>query len=659
MSRDATNRPSRPPDKLASGVRAESPRAADLAGDTTPPDETLPATNARTALGLALQSVPSRFDIIGHLDEGGMGEVLLAVDQPLARIVAVKRLHARLEHNLEQRARFTREVRTQSRLNHPGVVPLFEAGSNQGLPYFAMKRVHGRVLSEILASSRLGDEATLRSFDQHRLLHDFARLAWTVAFAHSKGVVHRDIKPSNVMLGEYGEVYLLDWGVASHPRGDGSPVTPLGDAPADLTDPTQALGTPAYMSPEHARGGGEVEPSSDVFALGSILFEVLTLKRLNPGSGANEAMQLAATPTEQRARELMTAAAVAPQLQDLVLRAIAFEAPLRPSARELAISIERFLSERIDFEDRRQRAEAKREQAVRILANAEQGNVLEALRALNHASALTPDDKDAPALLARLLLRADALDPRYREDLNARLQVHRTDAVRWSVRAMLPIGVFAGLLVWFAGGLKLAILPAMVSFLLLAGWLTRASKQARVPDWHYYVSGPLGALAAASLAVVAGPFALPPLGVLAHFPLLFMNSRADRRMRAIQIAIALAAIYVPFGLQLAGIIPSTYHTENGAFVITPIGLEVSSTKLWLFVAGGSLILTSATLVLLGRLSQQMERAQRKLFAQRWVLSRMVPRLVEPVEAETMTSGEAVTSVVASVEASRVKSRAPD
>src|SRR5690606_23606121 len=156
MSRDATEQPSTGSEELASAVRSDDSRAA---------DETLPATNARTALGLALQSQPTRFDMIGHLDEGGMGEVLLAVDQPLARVVAVKRLHARLEHNLEQRARFTREVRIQSRLNHPGVVPLFEAGSNQGLPYFAMKRVHGRVLSEILASSRLGDEATLRRFD--------------------------------------------------------------------------------------------------------------------------------------------------------------------------------------------------------------------------------------------------------------------------------------------------------------------------------------------------------------------------------------------------------------------------------------------------------------------------------------------------------------
>ncbi|MCA9641562.1 MAG: serine/threonine protein kinase, partial [Myxococcales bacterium] len=451
MSRDATRRPSAPPEELASGVRVETlhpngeapvPKAPS-ASSSLAADETLAATNTRTALGIALQSRPTRFDPIGHLDEGGMGEVLLAVDKPLSRLVAVKRLHARLEHNLEQRARFTREVRIQSRLNHPGVVPLFEAGSNQGLPYFAMKRVHGRVLSEILASSRLGDEATLQRFDQHRLLQDFARLAWTVAFAHSQGVVHRDIKPSNVMLGEYGEVYLLDWGVASQPRSDASVVTPLGNAPADLTDPTQALGTPAYMSPEHARGGGEVEPSSDVFALGAILFEVLTHKRLNPGSGANEAMQLAATPTERRALELMTTAGTPPPLQDLVLRTIAFEANERPSARELATSVERFLAERIDFEDRRQRAEAEREQAVRLLANSEQGHVLDALRALNRASALSPNESDAPSLLARLLLRADALDPRYLIDLDSRLQAHRTDAARWSLRAMLPVGVFA------------------------------------------------------------------------------------------------------------------------------------------------------------------------------------------------------------------------
>ncbi|MCA9632184.1 MAG: protein kinase, partial [Myxococcales bacterium] len=540
--------------------------------------------------------------------------------------------HARLEHNLEQRARFTREVRIQSRLNHPGVVPLFEAGSNQGLPYFAMKRVHGRVLSEILASSRLGDESTLERFDQYHLLQDFTRVAWTVAFAHSRGVVHRDIKPSNVMLGEYGEVYLLDWGVASERPRDASPVTPLGTAPADLTDPSQALGTPAYMSPEHARGGAGPEPSSDVFALGAMLFEVLTLKRLNPGSGANEAMQLAAAPIERRALEVMNTAQVPPRLQDLVLRAVAFDSDERPSARELALSVERFLADRIDVEDRRQRAEAERDRAIQLLAEREEGQVLSALRALNHASALTPDDDDAPTLLARLLLRADELDPRYRDDLGSRLQAHRTDAVRWSLRAMVPVGLFAGMLLWVTGGALLAVSPAILSFVLLAAWLGRASRLTRVPDWHYYVSGPLGALAAASLTVVAGPFALPPLGVLAHFPLLFMNSRAEARMRATQIAVALSAIYLPFCLQLTGVLPSTYLMENGHLVISPIGFEVSPTRLWWFVAGGSLVLTTATLVFLGRLSQKLERAQRQLFAQRWVLSRMVPRLGNSLES---------------------------
>ncbi len=628
IRRDAT------PEPAHAGADAPVPVAA-----SHDPEETLPATNAHTSLGLALQSQPGRFELIGHLDQGGMGEVLLAVDQPLARQVAVKRLHARLEHNLEQRARFTREVRIQSRLNHPGVVPLFEAGSNQGLPYFAMKRVRGRVLSEILASCRLGDEASLKRFDQFRLLRDFSRLAWTVAFAHSQGVVHRDIKPSNVMLGDYGEVYLLDWGVASERRGDISFVAPVDGAPAELTDPRHALGTPAYMSPEHTRGGADLQPSSDVFALGAILFEVLTHKRLNPASGANEAIQLAGTPAKPRALELMATTHVADHLQDLVIRATAFAPEDRPSARELATSIERFLADRVDSEDRRERAGEKRRQAIELLARRGEGNVLAALRALNHASALTPDDDDAQTLLARVLLRADQADPRYVEELGSRLQAHRTDAVRWSLRAMLPVAVFVGMLVWLAGGLPLAILPAIVSFALLAAWLTRASRQARVPDWHYYVSGPLGALAAASLTVVAGPFALPPLGVLAHFPLLFMNSRAGRRMRAIQITIALATIYVPFALQLTGVLPSSYHMENGRFVITPIGFQTSPDHLWWFVAGGCLVLTMATLVFLGRMSQQMERAQRQLFAQRWVLSKMVPRLGAQLGASEPATSE--------------------
>ncbi|MGH7514735.1 MAG: serine/threonine-protein kinase [Gemmatimonadales bacterium] len=216
-----------------------------------------------------------RYEIRGVVGEGGMGTVYRALDRALDREVALKVLRADLAAP-EAEGRLRREARILGRLEHPGIVPVHDVGTlADGRVFYVMKLVRGDRLESYLRSASLTD--TLRLF---------LRVCETVGFAHAHGVVHRDLKPSNIMVGPFGEVLVLDWGIARliHPEGDSHP-TPAepavsdggSDAPATAEDepdtsPGTVLGTPGFMAPEQAQGWMQlVGPRSDVFALGAIL----------------------------------------------------------------------------------------------------------------------------------------------------------------------------------------------------------------------------------------------------------------------------------------------------------------------------------------------------------------------------------------------------
>jgi serine/threonine-protein kinase len=225
--------------------------------------------------------------LLGELARGGMGVVLKGRDPGLGRDVAVKVL---LESNKEKPdlvRRFVEEAQIGGQLQHPGVVPVYELGSfGDGRPYFTMKLVKGKTLAELLAER---DTATN---DLPRFLGIFEQVCQTMAYAHSRDVIHRDLKPSNVMVGSFGEVQVMDWGLAKVlPKGGVVDDAAAGKAAthatviatarvlsdSDLSQAGSVMGTPAYMAPEQARGEGEfVDRRADVFALGSILCEVLT-----------------------------------------------------------------------------------------------------------------------------------------------------------------------------------------------------------------------------------------------------------------------------------------------------------------------------------------------------------------------------------------------
>ncbi len=208
-----------------------------------------------------------------EIGRGGFGVVYEAVDGDLDRRVAVKVLRSGREAR-----RFLLEAKVQGGLEHPGVVPIHELGrTSEGLPWFAMKRIRGRSLAEAIADlARRGPPAD----DRFRLLAPFLRVCDTLRFAHARGVVHRDLKPANVMIGEFGEVLVMDWGIAASSGGRAEAPEPAGPDEGDLgstTRPGEILGTPAYMAPEQVDPTiGPPDARTDVYALGAMLHEILT-----------------------------------------------------------------------------------------------------------------------------------------------------------------------------------------------------------------------------------------------------------------------------------------------------------------------------------------------------------------------------------------------
>jgi eukaryotic-like serine/threonine-protein kinase len=227
----------------------------------------------------AIPHVLGRYRVLGEIARGGMGVVLLAYDDALDRELAIKLLSPNISPDSEAGRRFAQEARVAGHLDHPGIIPIYESGSlPDGRTYFVMPVVRGCTLASLLA-----DRPNPRH-DLNRWLTTFERVCVAIAYAHAKGVVHRDLKPANVMLGEFGQVVVMDWGVAAVGP---SPTTP------DNGPGFWVFGTPAYMAPEQARGAAEADPRADIFGLGAVLCEILTGHPPFLGSGAATATQQA------------------------------------------------------------------------------------------------------------------------------------------------------------------------------------------------------------------------------------------------------------------------------------------------------------------------------------------------------------------------------
>jgi WD40 repeat protein/tRNA A-37 threonylcarbamoyl transferase component Bud32 len=274
----------------------------------------------------------AHYDVLGEFGRGGLGRVLRARDRRTGRIVAVKEA---LRATPGLLARFAREALVTANLQHPSIIPGYEVGRwFTGEPFYAMKLVAGRSLAEAAKQT-----TTLR--ERIALLAHMIAVADALAYAHGERVIHRDLKPANVLIGDYGETVVIDWGLAKR-LGDADDLeSDDGDASDGKTVAGSVMGTPGYMAPEQARGE-PVDERADVYAIGAMMYEVLSGKRpFADTTSIDEVLRLAA---ERRPPPLATLDPEIPaELAAIVARAMAFDRERRyRDARALAEDLKRF-----------------------------------------------------------------------------------------------------------------------------------------------------------------------------------------------------------------------------------------------------------------------------------------------------------------------------
>ncbi|MEM8945500.1 MAG: protein kinase [Planctomycetota bacterium] len=293
-----------------------------------------------------------RFKILRLHQKGGLGRVSIALDEELNREIALKEILASHADNLENRTRFIREAEITGALQHPGVVPVYSLGKfADGRPYYAMRFIRGMNLQDALQDyHKLETDAAEKQLRFRQLLGSFVDVCDAIEYAHSRGVIHRDLKPSNVMLGDYGETLVVDWGLAKS-LGDGFetedsmvvPVTTSESASSTQTLVGRVVGTPSFMSPEQAAGRLDaLGPCSDIYSLGATLYHLATGKV--PFQGTEEVV-LANVQTGRFAQPREVNPSVPKALASVILKAMSRQSSERyQSARELAEDIERYLA---------------------------------------------------------------------------------------------------------------------------------------------------------------------------------------------------------------------------------------------------------------------------------------------------------------------------
>ena len=230
-------------------------------------------------------------------------------DTATGRNIAIKRLQAQVATDEKERRRFLREARVTAQLPHPNTVPVYEIGfDDDGNLYFTMKKIAGEDMFKILQRLSWGDKTTSENYPLERLLDMVIQASLALAYAHVHGVIHRDVKPENIWVGNFGEVILLDWGVAKvwgrveSPVGMPEPAESFDDSDGGLllNDPQQLQtltltgqrpGTPLYMSPEQVQGHKYLDERTDVFSMGVVLYELLTFKGPFRGQNINETFE--------------------------------------------------------------------------------------------------------------------------------------------------------------------------------------------------------------------------------------------------------------------------------------------------------------------------------------------------------------------------------
>jgi serine/threonine-protein kinase len=607
-------------------LEAHYPTTQVESGDT---DGNPGSTRAMSAPSPIVGALIDRYPILDILGQGGMGEVLSGRDERIGRAVAIKRL--RVENpSPEVLARFLREPRIQGRLEHPAVVPVHELQQTEGeQPFFVMKQLAGTTLADVIPKLALGNVRAIEDFSRQRLLRAFAEVCLAIEFAHTKRVVHRDLKPANIVLGDFGEVYVLDWGIAritedaAESMGEG-----LSDISAVVADPHTVagtiLGTPGYISPEQIRGDYFLDGRADVYSLGCILFEILALSPLHPRGQAGLASALSGTDARPSARA--PGRDVPPELDLICVKATQVDPGQRfETARQLHDAVQHFLDGNRDHELRRELARTELAEARRALA-AGNGPTerRDALRAAARALALDPTDRESADLVGHLMLEPPTETP---VEVERELEHLDLDALRASAR----FGMFAAIA-------YLAFFPILYLIGFHETWYMVAGPslcvsiiviQAVVAPRHPYLSGYLSIagnlLMFALLGWMVSPIVIGPGPAIIMVTLM----AAHRRLIPTWVLaiLTVAATLAPWILEIAGLTETRTDVSGNVLMLRTAAehLDRSATLAGLFMY---IVALTHLAALLSRLQDDdRRRVRRAMQLQSWQLRQLVPRPV--------------------------------
>ena len=553
-----------------------------------------------------IEDVPLAADVdryrpISVLGKGGMGEIQLCKDTRISREVAVKYLRGSFRDNPDYRSRFLLEARVQGQLEHPAIVPVHDLGATPtGDLFFTMKRVRGITLAAAFRAVRHGERTGRLS--RRRLLTAFSSVCLAVDFAHRRGVVHRDLKPANIMLGDYGEVYILDWGIAKVMHGADTDPADAVDVPAGSGDtPTRAgrvLGTPRYMAPE--RRDGVADPPTDVYALGVILTELLEAdpEEIPPELAAIAGYASAAAPRGRYA-----------------------------SARELHDAIERYLDGDRDLEARRRAAEEHAQRAEATFLEAQRVGSADAralaARDIGRALGMDPTNPRALRTLMRLLTDVPAELPQ-----SAQAEMDR----RWNVRRLRTIR--SGII---STGALLLLVP-MIAWLGVASWTALLAYvglvlAASACQWIAVLGrnlSPLSVPTAGALVMTLAALGVlsTSMGLLGVLPAALAITTMAYRINVVLslhgvviLLLSMCALFAPFVLQWG----KSYVFHDGVLTLLPTMHAYPPVATTVYIVG-STAGAMAVALLYGRMYvNEVRRAERALTFHAWQLQQLVPQ----------------------------------
>lgn len=591
--------------------------------------------------GLGSDVFDHRYQRRELLGRGGMGEVTSWRDERIGREVAVKKMLPQTLGDPTARARFLREARVQGQLEHPAIVPVYDLREDgDGGLSLTMKRVRGKTLDTLLAEHARSEAGREPS---RRLLSAFSNVCLAIEFAHARGIVHRDLKPGNIMLGDFGEVYVLDWGLAKilHDLSDDGvhddSVRGTADlSPAAMTQSGSVLGTLGYMAPEQLDDSlGPTTGASDVYSLGAILFELLAGFPLLVAPSPLELVQRTLAGVDARAQQRAPTQQVPPELEDLCVQATARRPEDRGlTARAMHDAIEGYLEGDRDLNRRRALAADHIDAATAALQAVAIGgdNDVEgveararatAMRELGAAIALDPGNVDAGRAVLRLL----AEPPRHvpaavRGEIEAMDEAQVREGARLSAPLVLtwlsfaPFAFFMRVLDW-----RPMVVMALAIVVISATSAFNVTRE-RVPPASQIANFILLGVLCLSAGFVAGPFVMVPT-LIATFVAALQSHPSGRIRRAVVLG-GCALFLSMVGLEWAGVLPTSYVFVDGAIHIRPVALGFPETATRVLMLASSLGSILAVGLFISTMRDSLAAAQQRVLVLGWHLRQIVP-----------------------------------